>query len=76
MKYRVLRHFDGEDTHILIGHFDLKMQANRAISDDRAAHPNAAKDLKYMIDEVEVELTQEEIDRMMSEARAKEAKGR
>jgi hypothetical protein len=70
MKYRVLRYFEGENTRILIGHFDLKLRANLAISEDRAAHPKAAGDLKYIIDEVDQELTQEQIDRMLIESRA------
>lgn len=73
MKYRVLRYFEGEDQYMLIGHFDLKMRAKLAIADDQLKH-STTTGLNYRIDEVEKELSQEEIDRMFREL--KEAEGR
>jgi hypothetical protein len=63
MQYRVLRYFKGDDTYILLGHFDLKAQAKMAISNDLSTHP--VPDLKYRIDEVDYILSQEEIDLLM-----------
>lgn len=63
MQYRVLRYFKGDDTYILLGHFDLKAQAKMAISNDLSVHPQP--ELKYRIDEVEEILTQDQIDKLM-----------
>jgi len=65
MKYRVLRQFVGEQAYILIGHYELKMQASAAIREDQMNHPAQAKELTYQIDPVEIEMTQAEIDEFM-----------
>lgn len=76
MKYRVLRYFEGEDSqYMLIGHFDLKMQAKAAISEDQSNH-STTPGLVYRIDEVEKELTQADIDRIFNELKPAEDKGR
>ena len=65
MKYRVLRFFEGDDSYVLIGHYDLKIQASMAITDDQLNHPKRVKELKYQVEPVEEVMTQAEVDKYM-----------
>jgi hypothetical protein len=76
MKYRVIRYFeDDTDDQTLIGHYETKRMADNAIRDDIYARPTRKSDpglyaaIKYKIDEVEIILTQSEIDEMIKLAK-------
>jgi len=75
MKYRVLRFIkDDPESAMLIGHFDTKMQARTAASDDLYNH-NEKYELQYNIESVSQILTQEEITKIFRERKALYEKG-
>lgn len=82
MKYRVLRYFeDDPDDQTLIGHFETKRMADNAIRDDIYGRPKSRSvaslyaALKYKIEEVEIILTQSEIDEIIKAAKLERLKG-
>jgi len=77
MKYRVIRYFeDDPDDQTLIGHYETKRMADNAIRDDiyEKRRSDASIVLKYKIDEVEIILTQTEIDEMIRLAKLERLK--
>lgn len=75
MKYRVLRFFKGEpySNVFLIGHYDTKMQARNAASDDlyNHSHSDQFHELSYNIESVDREMTQDEITKIFNEMKAR-----